>query len=179
MHSHTHTFTHKCSPSMQVARAAYPDPTASDPAHPLHDAKQHVATAKAKSKAKAAEEGEVTSGVVSNDKATDGNEAIATEAAARWWAVGLKAVRGLPCPVLLPALKAQLELGEMVLLKQPRLSVQPVAADEWATISSMAENEGRINVVLIEEATPKASTDAKDQGTSAKKRTRSGTRRRN
>jgi predicted RNA-binding protein with PUA-like domain len=165
---------------MQVARAAYPDPTASDAEHPLYDAKQHVETAKAKSKAKATAKVEVTSGVEAKDKAAGGNAASAAGIVARWWAIDLEAVRELPSPVLLPALKARPELGEMALLKQPRLSVQPVAAAEWATILSMAEEVGSGNRDALNGAVNKAKEGLNEEkGRSTKKRTRSGVRKEN
>jgi predicted RNA-binding protein with PUA-like domain len=52
-------------------------------------------------------------------------------------AVDVKAVRPLPKPVTLAAVKANRRLTDMVLAKQPRLSVQPVTADEWRIVCSM------------------------------------------
>src|SRR6266699_1783447 len=51
--------------------------------------------------------------------------------------VDVKAVRPLPKPVTLKAVKADRRLKDMVLAKQPRLSVQPVTADEWRIVCSM------------------------------------------
>jgi len=39
--------------------------------------------------------------------------------------------------VTLAAVKADRRLADMVLAKQPRLSVQPVTADEWRIVCSM------------------------------------------
>jgi predicted RNA-binding protein with PUA-like domain len=52
-------------------------------------------------------------------------------------AVDIKAVKPLKQPVTLAAVKADKRLKEMVLAKQPRLSVQPVTADEWKIICGM------------------------------------------
>jgi predicted RNA-binding protein with PUA-like domain len=52
-------------------------------------------------------------------------------------AVDIKAVKPLKQPVTLAAVKGDKRLKEMVLAKQPRLSVQPVTADEWKIVSKM------------------------------------------
>jgi predicted RNA-binding protein with PUA-like domain len=52
-------------------------------------------------------------------------------------AVDLKAVKPLKQPVTLAAVKADKRLKDMVLAKQPRLSVQPVTAEEWKIVSGM------------------------------------------
>lgn len=54
-----------------------------------------------------------------------------------WVVVDLKAVEPLKTPVTLAAIKAEKPLAEMALLKQSRLSVQPVTAAEWKTICRM------------------------------------------
>jgi len=54
-----------------------------------------------------------------------------------WVAVDVKAVEPLPKPVTLRAIKAQPKLKDMALLKQSRLSVQPVTADEWKIVCKM------------------------------------------
>ncbi len=48
--------------------------------------------------------------------------------------VDVKALEPLPRPVALAQIKATPALKNMALLKQSRLSVQPVTADEWMTI---------------------------------------------
>jgi predicted RNA-binding protein with PUA-like domain len=48
--------------------------------------------------------------------------------------VDLKAVRPLSEPVTLEAIKAQPELADMVLIRNSRLSVQPVTDAEWAVV---------------------------------------------
>jgi predicted RNA-binding protein with PUA-like domain len=52
-------------------------------------------------------------------------------------AVDIKAVKPLKQPVTLAAVKADRRLKDMVLAKQPRLSVQPVTAEEWKIVSAM------------------------------------------
>lgn len=52
--------------------------------------------------------------------------------------VDVKAVRALPIPVSLAAIKALPELKDMVLVKNARLSVQPVTAAEWQIVCKMA-----------------------------------------
>lgn len=52
----------------------------------------------------------------------------------RWDCVDIRAVAPLPRPVTLQTIKAQPELAEMPLVLRPRLSVQPVSAEEWAII---------------------------------------------
>jgi len=54
-----------------------------------------------------------------------------------WVAVDIKAVTPLRTPVTLAAIKGEPRLQEMALLKQSRLSVQPVTAAEWKIIGRM------------------------------------------
>jgi predicted RNA-binding protein with PUA-like domain len=53
--------------------------------------------------------------------------------------VDVKAVKALPKPVTLAEIKADPRLKEMVLVKSPRLSVQPVTDAEWKTVLSLAK----------------------------------------
>ena len=55
----------------------------------------------------------------------------------RWECVDIKAVATMPDPVTLDQIKAREDLAEMVLVKNSRLSVQPVTEAEWAAIRSM------------------------------------------
>lgn len=55
----------------------------------------------------------------------------------RWDCVDLKAVETVPKPVSLEQIKAHEDLAEMVLVKNSRLSVQPVTEAEWKTIRTM------------------------------------------
>lgn len=52
--------------------------------------------------------------------------------------VDLKAVEPAKTPVTLAAIKADRALANMVLVKNSRLSVQPVTPDEWKSIRKMA-----------------------------------------
>ena len=60
-----------------------------------------------------------------------------------WVAVTTGAVEPLPKPVTLAAVKAEPKLKDMILAKYPRLSVQPVTADEWKLICKMGGMCGR------------------------------------
>jgi predicted RNA-binding protein with PUA-like domain len=55
----------------------------------------------------------------------------------RWECVDIKAVKALSTPVHLDAIKADERLADMVLVKNSRLSVQPVTNDEWRIISDL------------------------------------------
>jgi predicted RNA-binding protein with PUA-like domain len=52
----------------------------------------------------------------------------------RWDCVDIRAVEPLPKPVGLDAIKAEPRLSDMALVRQARLSVQPVTAEEWALV---------------------------------------------
>ena len=52
----------------------------------------------------------------------------------RWECVDIKAVRAFQIPVTLDQIKAEAGLTDMVLVKNSRLSVQPVTAEEWRAI---------------------------------------------
>jgi predicted RNA-binding protein with PUA-like domain len=54
-----------------------------------------------------------------------------------WVAVDVKAEQPFANPVTLAAIKAEPALKEMALVKQSRLSVQPVTAAEWNRICAM------------------------------------------
>ena len=55
----------------------------------------------------------------------------------RWACVDIKAVRPFAKPVTLEQIKTHERLGEMVLVKNSRLSVQPVSKDEWLAICAL------------------------------------------
>jgi len=55
----------------------------------------------------------------------------------RWECVDIKAVKALKTPVTLDRIKAREELAEMVLVKNSRLSVQPVTNAEWDMVCQM------------------------------------------
>ncbi|HZL40572.1 MAG TPA: EVE domain-containing protein [Pseudolabrys sp.] len=54
-----------------------------------------------------------------------------------WVVVDVKAVEALPKPVTLDAVKTEPKLKDMALLKQSRLSVQPVTDTEWKIVCKM------------------------------------------
>lgn len=56
----------------------------------------------------------------------------------RWECVDLKAVGPVATPVTLDMIKAEPRLSEMVLVKNSRLSVQPVTEEEWKIVCGMA-----------------------------------------
>lgn len=58
----------------------------------------------------------------------------------RWDCVDIRAVAPLPVPVTLRTIKAQPGLGQMPLVLSPRLSVQPVSAQEWAIICRLGQS---------------------------------------
>jgi predicted RNA-binding protein with PUA-like domain len=60
----------------------------------------------------------------------------------RWDCVTVRALDPLPRPVGLKEIKAEPRLAEMVLVRQSRLSVQPVREAEWALIREMGGLEG-------------------------------------
>ena len=55
----------------------------------------------------------------------------------RWEGVDIKAVKSLPKPVHLDQIKSDERLSEMILVKNSRLSVQPVQEAEWEIISAL------------------------------------------
>ncbi|MEM7439879.1 MAG: EVE domain-containing protein [Pseudomonadota bacterium] len=56
----------------------------------------------------------------------------------RWECVDIKAVGPVEVPVTLEQIKADPNLAEMVLVKNSRLSVQPVTPEEWNIVCAMA-----------------------------------------
>jgi len=59
----------------------------------------------------------------------------------RWECVDIKALRPFSQPVTLTMIKSDPRLAEMPLVKSPRLSVQPVAKDEWDIICAMGKTK--------------------------------------
>jgi len=55
----------------------------------------------------------------------------------RWECVDIRAVKDMPQPVTLAAVKANEKLAKMALVTSMRLSVQPVTDDEWAEVRRM------------------------------------------
>ena len=56
-----------------------------------------------------------------------------------WVSVRVEPVRKLERPVTLKAIKAEPKLAQMELIRQSRLSVCPVRAEEWAKVLEMAK----------------------------------------
>lgn len=60
---------------------------------------------------------------------------------ARWECVDIKAVRPFTDPVSLDQIKADPRLSEMVLVKNSRLSVQPVTEQEWRVVCGLGNTK--------------------------------------
>lgn len=59
----------------------------------------------------------------------------------RWECVDIKAVAPIKMPVTLDMIKADPRLAEMVLVKNSRLSVQPVTEEEWNMILNLGGSQ--------------------------------------
>ncbi|WP_375279530.1 EVE domain-containing protein [Pseudooctadecabacter sp.] len=59
----------------------------------------------------------------------------------RWECVDIKAVRPLETPVDLDHIKADERLSDMILVKNSRLSVQPVTEAEWGIICALGHTK--------------------------------------
>ena len=62
-----------------------------------------------------------------------------TDSTGKWECVDIKAVADMPRLVSLDEIKADERLADMVLVKNSRLSVQPVSAKEWKIVCKMGE----------------------------------------
>jgi predicted RNA-binding protein with PUA-like domain len=60
-----------------------------------------------------------------------------TDETGKFGLVTVKAVRDVPKPVTLADIRANAKLKDMVLVKNSRLSVQPVTAAEWKLVCAM------------------------------------------
>lgn len=60
----------------------------------------------------------------------------------RWECVDIKAVKPVKSPVTLEMIKADGRLDDMILVRNSRLSVQPVSDAEWDIICQLAEISG-------------------------------------
>ena len=58
---------------------------------------------------------------------------------ARWECVDIRAVKPMQIPVTLEQIKLDPRLAEMVLVKNSRLSVQPVTTEEWSIICRLGQ----------------------------------------
>lgn len=61
-----------------------------------------------------------------------------TDESGRFGMVDVKAVTAVKTPVTLAEIKAEPRLGNLALLRQPRLSVAPVGDEEWRILCAMA-----------------------------------------
>ena len=61
-----------------------------------------------------------------------------TDDTGKWECVDIKAVKSVNHPVTLEDCKAHPDLGQMILVNNSRLSVQPVTEEEWKTVCTMA-----------------------------------------
>jgi len=59
-----------------------------------------------------------------------------------WECVDIRGLVKLPKPVTMAAIKANAKLVDMVLVKNSRLSVQPVTKSEWALVCRMGGLDG-------------------------------------
>ena len=62
-----------------------------------------------------------------------------TDKSGRFGMVDLKAVAPVKTPVTLTAIKAEPKLANIALVRQSRLSVMPIGADEWKLICRMGD----------------------------------------
>jgi len=56
----------------------------------------------------------------------------------RWECVDIRAIKPVETPVTLEMIKAHPRLADMVLVRNSRLSVQPVTEDEWEIVCGLA-----------------------------------------
>src|SRR5690606_11010749 len=59
-----------------------------------------------------------------------------------WECVDIAALEAMKRPVTLEQIKAEADLAEMVLVRNSRLSVQPVSAAEWRRVCAMGGVKG-------------------------------------
>ena len=59
----------------------------------------------------------------------------------RWECVDIKAVRSFEVAVTLDQIKGDARLADMVLVRNSRLSVQPVTGAEWAIVCAMGQTK--------------------------------------
>ena len=59
----------------------------------------------------------------------------------RWECVDIRAVRPFVAPVTLDDIKADERLSDMVLVRNSRLSVQPVTAEEWKIVCGLGKTD--------------------------------------
>ena len=59
----------------------------------------------------------------------------------RWECVDVRAVRAFEKPVSLDQIKQEPKLADMILVKNSRLSVQPVTDEEWIKVCEMGQTD--------------------------------------
>jgi len=59
----------------------------------------------------------------------------------RWECVDIKAIRSFEVPVTLDHIKANEQLADMILVRNSRLSVQPVTDEEWTIVCAMGQTK--------------------------------------
>ena len=64
-----------------------------------------------------------------------------TDASGRFGMVRVKAVKSLKIPVALEDIKTDERLRDMALVRQPRLSVTPVTAEQWTIIMDKSQTK--------------------------------------
>jgi predicted RNA-binding protein with PUA-like domain len=72
------------------------------------------------------------------DAASPLHDPASKPAAPRWYCIDIRYRAHFPHPVTLAAIRSCADLAAMVLLRQGRLSVQPVTLAEWRLIAAMA-----------------------------------------
>ena len=65
-----------------------------------------------------------------------------TDDTGKWFCVDVRAVGPMPAPVTLGQIKETPKLAEMMLVKNSRLSVQPVTAAEWKLVCKLGGYKG-------------------------------------
>jgi len=71
------------------------------------------------------------------DPASPLHDPASKPAAPRWFCIDIRYREHFPRPLTLGTIKASPALAGMVLLRQGRLSVQPVSAEEWRAIAAL------------------------------------------
>jgi predicted RNA-binding protein with PUA-like domain len=79
----------------------------------------------------------VDKSIVGIVKVVKGAHPDSTDDTGQWECVDVAAVTDLPKPVTLAEIKANPKLAEMVLVRNSRLSVQPVSPQEWSIICKL------------------------------------------
>jgi predicted RNA-binding protein with PUA-like domain len=64
-----------------------------------------------------------------------------TDKTGQWVCVDIRALRDVPKPVSMTDIKSEPRLKDMVLVRNSRLSVQPVTAEQWRLVCKMGGTE--------------------------------------